>query len=722
MPRRARAPWILLALWVVLLISGLLLVASETAPIPFFVWLALTAPILLATLMHVRWETPRGARRVLGLLHVVWAGFGILGLMLAVSRTGPAAELRWVVLVQVVALGIMLVIVARVLRASQRATAARVRPEATEKCPAPPESDGPEDLTFTRQPMVRWFDPAQLASTGLKAVLGGVFGAYADKREIQAGVAPPSDHDYSDSDDLWLDYVADLGDGWNSTFSVASLLGRAELDLTGGIRTRRGQLLVLGGDQVYPTATREQYQNRFAGPYQAALPCVTGSEPPHLFAVPGNHDWYDGLTSFQRLFCQHRWIGGWKTQQTRSYFAIKLPHGWWLWGVDFQLTTDIDWPQLEYFRRMAARLAEGDRIILCTPEPSWVYCETHGPAAYQNLEYFERTIIAPSRGRVALNLTGDLHHYCRYHHDGRHKITSGGGGAFLHATHRTPKALDLPEGGTRVRYERAATYPGIARSWWLKFAVFRFPWRNPAFAVILGAFYLLGAWFLESASKKGGGGLLTTIASLRPGFANAEAALSEFYGALAHSPGSVAMVLVLVAGLVAFADLDTRVPRIWGLAKRWGAGLVHGLVHLGLLVYLTWYFAYRNIGVLELPPDTPLQMALFSAEMLLLGGALGAAATAIYLLLANVILGLHDNEVFSSQGIADYKHFLRLHIEADGALTIYPVKIERVCRAWRLETAAGSGAPWFSPLDPLHGELIEDPVHFPAAGAVAAGR
>ena len=580
-------------------------------------------------------------------------------------------------------------------------------------CPAPPQSERPEDLGFTRQPMVRWFDPGQLASTGIKALLGGTFGAYADKREIQAGVAPPRNHDYSNAKDLWLDYVADLGDGWDSTFSVASLLARADLELRAGITTRRGRLLVLGGDQVYPTATREQYQNRFAGPYQAALPCVAG-EHPHVFAVPGNHDWYDGLTSFQRLFCQDRWIGGWKTQQARSYFAIKLPHGWWLWGVDFQLTADIDWPQLEYFRSMAAQLADGDRIILCTPEPSWVYSETKGSAAYQNLEYFERKIIGTSRGRVALNLTGDLHHYCRYRCDGRQKITAGGGGAFLHATHRTPETLDLPEGKGRALYKRVATYPGIARSWWLKFTVLRFPFKNPAFAALVGAFYLLFAWVLESASQKGSGSLVTTISSLRPALANAGAVLSEFYRALAHSPGSVALGLVLVVGLIAFADLDTRAPPIWGLIKRWGAGLAHGFLHLALFVLLTWQFAYWHIGVLGLAAGDARQVLLFSGEMLLLGGGLGAAATAIYLLLANLILRLHDNEVFSSQGIADYKHFLRLHIEADGALTIYPIKIERVCRAWHLESAAPPGAPWFSPRAPLHGELIEDPIPFPA--------
>ena len=127
------------------------------------------------------------------------------------------------------------------------------------------------------------------------------------------------------------DYVADLGDGWDSTYAVASLLASPSLTLslrdgsTGPVKTERGRLLVMGGDEVYPTASREGYQERTVGPYECAL---RETDPPHpnLFAIPGNHDWYDGLVSFSRLFCQERWFGGWKTRQRRTYFAIQLPH------------------------------------------------------------------------------------------------------------------------------------------------------------------------------------------------------------------------------------------------------------------------------------------------------------------------------------------------------------------------------------------------------------
>ncbi len=89
----------------------------------------------------------------------------------------------------------------------------------------------------------------------------------------------------------------------------------------------------------------------------------------HLCAQPGNHDWYDGLSAFLRQFAQKdRWIGAWRTQRTRSYFARKLPRGIWIWGIDIQLHADIDQPKLEYFDHAAKELEKGDRVILMTAE------------------------------------------------------------------------------------------------------------------------------------------------------------------------------------------------------------------------------------------------------------------------------------------------------------------------------------------------------------------
>jgi hypothetical protein len=147
-----------------------------------------------------------------------------------------------------------------------------------------------------------------------------------------------------------------------------------------------------------------------------------GEEQPALYALPGNHDWYDGLTAFLRVFAKREGtnIGGWRAAQTRSYFGLKLPQRWWLFAIDAQEGAYIDDPQLEYFREIAAQVQPGDRVIVCTPNPSWVQA-VEKTSLYETTDYFVRKIIAPTGAEVPLMLSGDMHHYARY--------ASAGGGS-----------------------------------------------------------------------------------------------------------------------------------------------------------------------------------------------------------------------------------------------------------------------------------------------------
>ena len=67
-------------------------------------------------------------------------------------------------------------------------------------------------MKFERKPMVNWYDPKQLAFTGVKTVLSSVFGNFADRRELQAALDQDcKPFDYSKKESLWLDYISDLG-------------------------------------------------------------------------------------------------------------------------------------------------------------------------------------------------------------------------------------------------------------------------------------------------------------------------------------------------------------------------------------------------------------------------------------------------------------------------------------------------------------------------------
>jgi hypothetical protein len=551
-----------------------------------------------------------------------------------------------------------------------------------------------EQLGFRPQEAVRWLAPRVLITTGAQSVVAAIFGSYADKRELQ-GSLPAQVHDHGDRDELWLDYVADLGDGFDATFSVASLLAEPELDL--GTPTQRGHLLVMGGDEVYPAASTGGYEDRSKGVYRAALP-VAPAEPPTLFALPGNHDWYDGLTSFLRVFAQRRPFGGWQTEQTRSYFAVRLPNRWWLYAIDTQFDDYIDAPQLEYFSGASADLRPGDAVILCTSTPSWVEAGCGGRSkGYDTIEFFQREIIRPRGANVRVMLSGDKHHYARYtERDGTgQRITSGLGGAYLASTERLPDELVLPPEKSRVRepsppatFDLAARYPeGTAR---LAAGIFRLPWRNPGF------------WGLTGMAQ------LVATAAVLYGIAES-AGRDGVFGLLAAWSPAILAAAVLTLGGVAFARIDMPKANKRNIV----AGVLHAMAHLGLTV--GWAVVIRWLYHDALPDGEAADWLVFVIALVgtpLVIGFVDAELVALYLLVASRF-GINLNEVMAGQSIEDHKGFLRLHIDRTGTLTIYPVKLDRVCREWTADPAGAPADPLLRPKQPLKAELIEPPIRVP---------
>jgi len=119
------------------------------------------------------------------------------------------------------------------------------------------------DLQDTKKhpKMVHWFSPSVLRDAARRAVLSAVFGSYADRRLIQAALNPLDDKALGSQSDfsekitpqpdgsVWVDCVADLGDGFDSTYAIAYLLGQKSLELASNLVLPRGQVLVMGGDE-----------------------------------------------------------------------------------------------------------------------------------------------------------------------------------------------------------------------------------------------------------------------------------------------------------------------------------------------------------------------------------------------------------------------------------------------------------------------------------------
>ena len=561
--------------------------------------------------------------------------------------------------------------------------------------------------------MTPWLSPSQLFRTGLNVVLSSIFGSYSDKREIQGGLKedPPAPH--SESKEMWIDFVADIGDGFGPTYSVATQLAKPTLRPDGSPKTtERGRVLIMGGDEVYPAADFREYQNKAVGPYSAAFPDVwdkeTEKDAPHLYAVPGNHDWYDGLTAFMRIFCRQQKVGGWRTKQSRSYFSMKLPHNWWLWAIDIQFDTYIDEPQFRYFEKVAEHLDKGHSIILCTAKPSWVEAGEEGhQEAYANLDYLERRLVRPKGAEVRLALTGDSHHYARYARadepggNGRgpaQKITAGGGGAFLAATHHLPVELELPPPKSRDRdksprscWRLECRYPSEKESRQQRKHVVRLAFDNAGMWAFVGGVHVAYAWMAQASHRK---------ATERSRDVVARLSYDDIARGIARSPLAVLFSAGLTRGLVGFTKAESA-------KVKWGLGLAHAGAQLGAVVASAGTAA-------KVCRRLRLSGAGFSGGFVVLvgvgGGLLGCGVMAGYLYVAD-FFKLNANELFSAQRIRDWKNFVRLHIAEDGTLTIYPVGIRTTPKKWRLAHDPKGDSPLFEPAKgSVEPRLIEPPI------------
>ncbi len=623
-------------------------------------------------------------------------------------------------------------------------------------------------MKFTRQKMVGWFDFGQLFHTAIKTVVSSAFGNYADKREMQAALGQEEKesvfYDCSGSDEVWVDYISDLGDGFDPTYTVAHLLGKPFLQINDQVLPQ-AKILILGGDQVYPTPEMVEYNNRFRGPYKAAFPdveydptikedpldrsldrrTILGEETrvpakdkfPWMFAVPGNHDWYDGLTNFIKIFTQERRIGNWQTIQKRSYFAIKLPHDCWVWGIDVQLDSDIDYPQCKYFEQIAKAMKNGSKIILCTAEPVWVFKATQKKnTSYDRLDYFVRSYIENDKGwigpkgefchQLLATLTGDLHHYSHYSQvretwrGPNHLITAGGGGTFLHPTHNLPETLtgleEAPLAGQKPSLppNLEAVFPPKATSQRLLLGNFLFPIKSWQFTVLMGIFYALFAWLAQSNTHLPGSNGETSNTF----FENIALFAADGYGfwqwllqmlkAWLLNPMILILLVAVGAGLYKFTDANGTKKSYVGFI-----GALHAVVQLLSVFLVIWnlvkfnpqFFAILGLG--DGNADGWWKALLFAVEIFVVGGVVGALIMGAYLYITNRLFDIHLTESFSGLAIEDYKNLLRIHVEK-GRVTIYPVGIPHVTKDWR-NISPDPKQPKFMGTEP-NIQLIEPPI------------
>jgi hypothetical protein len=265
--------------------------------------------------------------------------------------------------------------------------------------------------------------------------------------------------------------IGDTGEGDASQYALVPVLEAAAGDT---------DFMVIVSDVIYPAAGVSEYEDKFYWPY-------TAYNAP-IYAIPGNHDWYDDLVAFMTHFCgvglgepppAVQGPGGalkrrvrnrlWRRPKRRDtpgdfgrmralrarpeqqgsqpgpYFALDTGPVL-LVAIDPGITARIDREQAEWLRRISS--ASSKPKILLTGKPIYVDGE-HNPGDVEGSETakVDDVVCDPANNYIAA-VGGDIHNYQRYpvHVGGRtlQYMVSGGGGAYTHTTHTIPN-IDTTE-------------------------------------------------------------------------------------------------------------------------------------------------------------------------------------------------------------------------------------------------------------------------------------
>jgi hypothetical protein len=457
--------------------------------------------------------------------------------------------------------------------------------------------------------------------------------------------------------DLWIDFLADTGDDVSVSRAIARLVTALyelpDPDRRGELLVApRGDILLFGGDTAYPVATAQEIMNRVAVPFNQLLERDVDRRSGVLLGIPGNHDWYDGLDGFGRMFRRRaaedeeprpsvigisrrmldhyaEWarelvrggkvdkpqaiaLAGYVPVQNASYFVLPLTSTIHLFGIDRQLK-DIDSRQCRFHLDWKQRHPRVCPWVLL-PDPLYQFGvpSRTGIAMVQSLAL-------DFASQPHFLLSGDVHHYERLQQDGVLHVVAGGGGAFLHPA---------PMSGARTGADRR--WPGAAQSSALLRGV---PWR-----IALGR-----SGFLPHLT-------LAALFSLPIAFGIRQ---YERLGLILSAPLLVTLIVTIVYALL--GGVRRNRGRVLPLA--FAAGVLTAAIPV-----LCSFLVTRLLVSLDLRPSA-WGMAVLAYAVAVFAGAWIFGA---YLALLTRI-GVEHTQAFSALDHPGFKHFLRLRVRADGS-------------------------------------------------------
>ena len=482
---------------------------------------------------------------------------------------------------------------------------------------------------------------------------------------------------------IWIDFAADTGDDRDVSAHVGAMLA-STYDVDDGEGGRlllpRGDILVFGGDVSYPVATADEIYKRLVLPWNEELRRVGASSKKRvLLGAPGNHDWYDGLDGFGRLFrrrINERFRADDHDTTTRLGKRLRKRPGRKVGLVARTIHLDevgsflgsilaISRSVRAFFRGTAIKRRR--RLVLRGYEPIqeasyfalpltpaldlWGADRQLGRVDFRQRAYFtERRKQAPGRAvlfvagdpamafghrndpgarmlaacRLSMErdrvfyLAGDFHHYERRTIGKSLHVIAGGGGAFLHGTRIAPYPEEV--GPPDVAYPNAAASRKLVVQVPVKLMIGR------AGLLVHLALGILASILLGAVHT----GTRTLVVT-----------------SLLVSAG-----LALVLYLIALQGHGTRARRV-ALAIPFGTAM--GLLPVGLRFAL---------------PHLPFHLA--DGAAIVVCAFVGSLLFGLYLTLLN-LLGLEHQQAFTVLGHPGYKHFVRLCVHPDGKIEAWTI-------------------------------------------------
>jgi hypothetical protein len=471
--------------------------------------------------------------------------------------------------------------------------------------------------------------------------------------------------------EVWIDFVADTGDDHDLSLAVGRMVfAEYALDAIEPRTLPRGDLLIFGGDTAYPAATASELERRLLEPWNRVLAGIENDGRTRVtLAIPGNHDWYDGLDGFARLFrrgaledvpppaprevaapaddsLRDRVEGALmrhlhldeisesfrlageaveslsalvlRTEVRRAgrlaldgYTAVQDASYWAMpLAPGFDLWgVDRQLRTADFRQRLffAQRRATNprDKLLLVAADPAIAFGEPNEPGT----TLLDACRLSLSADRL-FYLTGDVHHYERQRVGDSLHVIAGGGGAFLHGSRIAPDLGSLPP---------ARVYPDKATS------------RRLAFGMPLR---LAAGWagFLPHV-------VFGLIAAIEVTVVNR----GPIPGALVVA---LSTVLTTVALTVAVRARFERPVMTWAVCIVFG--LILGLAPLGL----------RTMLSVVLPQSGVISAALAHAS-------LGSFVLGLFLLVL-ALTGLEHQQGFAALGHPGFRHFVRLCVHPSG--------------------------------------------------------